>query len=65
MFQFACLPPLRYVFTQQCYGFTIAGFPIQTLQNQRLLTAPLDLSWSSTSFIGSWYLGIPRVLFVA
>ena len=35
-----------------------AGFPIRTFPDQSLLTAPRDLSQSSTSFIGNIRLGI-------
>ena len=34
------------------------GFPIRTFPDQSLMTAPRDLSQSSTSFIGNIRLGI-------
>ena len=37
------------------------GFPIRTFPDQSLLTAPRDLSQSSTSFIGDIRLGIHSV----
>ena len=38
------------------------GFPIRTFPDQSLLTAPRDLSQSSTSFIGNIRLGILSML---
>lgn len=41
------------------------GFPIRTSPDQCLLTAPRGISLFATSFIGSWCLGILRVLLLA
>lgn len=47
------------------YLLRYAGFPIRTSPDQSLLTAPRGISSFATSFIGSWRLGILRVLLLA
>ena len=60
MFQFPrCLPPQ----SGRCYGFTIAGFPIRTSPDHRLLSATRRLSQTTTSFFSCIYQGIPCVHF--
>ena len=41
------------------------GFPIRTSPDRSLLTAPRGISSFATSFVGSWCLGILRVLLLA
>ena len=60
MFQFpGCLLPLKV----ECYGFTIAGFPIRKSPDQSLLSAPRRLSQTTTSFISHICQDILYVLF--
>ena len=44
---------------------TIQGFPIRNSRDQRVLAPTPSLSQLYTSFIGCWYQGIHRKLFVA
>jgi len=59
MFQFRRLPlPIPMCSEADNMTLLMLGFPIQKFPVQSLLTAPRDLSQSSTSFIGNIRLGI-------
>ena len=59
MFQFSWFPLILPMCSEAGnMTWLMLGFPIRTFPDQSLLTAPRDLSQSSTSFIGNIRLGI-------
>ena len=63
MFQFSWFPSKLPIYSGASnMSLHMLGFPIRTFPDQSLLTAPRDLSQSSTSFIGNIRLGILSML---